>query len=232
MNKSVRSIIALYLISASCMNTSNLPVYEVKYLNEVYLIDDSIPGDDIWDKSITIRDFTLPWDDKVPPVTEFRALYDSNCFHFLYLAEDINLVIKDTFRSEIDVTSEDRVELFISKNKSMDEYFCLEIDPLGRILDYKASYYREFDEKWNVEGIKIISNFIPTSYTIEVSIPLESIESMGIDISKDFYMGLFRADYEKTDSGLKENWLSWVKPKIEKPDFHVPEALGIFRFMK
>jgi hypothetical protein len=152
--------------------------------------------------------------------------------YIFYKAEDHNLVIKDSLNNEIDIASEDRVELFLSKDNTMEEYFCVEIDPLGRILDYRASYYRKFDDQWDVDGIQVASKIDSQSYQIEVAIPLKSIAEMGIDISKDFYVGLFRADFENSVSGIKENWLSWVNPKITKPDFHVPEALGRFHFAK
>jgi hypothetical protein len=150
--------------------------------------------------------------------------------YIYYKAEDENQVIKDSVVYEMDIASEDRIELFFSNNKNMKDYFCLEIDPLGRMLDYKASFYRKFDNKWDIDGIRIASKINLNNYQIEAAIPLQSLLKIDIDISKDLFVGLFRADFNKTASGNEENWLSWVNPQTQHPDFHVPKALGIFHF--
>jgi hypothetical protein len=232
MKNSILLIVLLLLINISCNTEKKVPVYEVNYCIESNILLDGISDDNAWGKSITLQDFIFPWDDKTPPVTIFRALYDSTALYFFYKAVDQSLVIKDSLNNEMDIAFEDRVELYLSKDNTMKEYFCFEIDPLGRVLDYKASYYRILDDQWNVDGIQVASRIDSGSYQIEVAIPLNSLAEMGIDISKDFYAGLFRAEFENSISGIKENWLSWINPGISKPDFHVPEALGIFRFKK
>ncbi len=202
----------------------------VNYFSDDEIVIDGVPDDKAWERSTILRDFIYPWDDSTPPVTTFRSLYDSNSLYISYTAADQNLVIKDSLQNEMDIASEDRVELFLSNDTTMKEYFCFEIDPLGRVLDYKASYYRIFDDKWNVSGIRVVSRINSESYQIEAAIPLNSIAGMGIDISKDFYVGLFRADFNKLSSGKEENWLAWINPRTPNPDFHVPKALGIFHF--
>lgn len=226
------AIVLFSLIIISCMGKRKVPVYKVNYVNNHCIKVDGISDDDTWGRAIMLKDFLLPWKDDKPPLTIFRALYDTSNLYILFQAMDHNMVIKDSISNEIDIAKEDRVEIFISKNKTMDEYFCIEIDPLGRVLDYRASYYRKFDDQWCIDGILVGSKIYPESYKVEVSIPLKSIAKMGVDISADFYVGLFRADLENAVSGLKENWLSWVDPKTPKPDFHVPEALGLFHFAK
>jgi chondroitin AC lyase len=232
MKYSILSIVFFWLLCISCKTERELPVYEVNYSNEDEIVLDGMPDDKAWGRSTALKDFIFPWDDSTPPVTIFRALYNSNTLYISYTAVDQNLVIKDSLQNESDIAYEDRVELFLSKDTTMKEYFCFEIDPSGRVLDYKASYYRIFDDKWNVSGIQVASGINSESYQIEAAIPLNSIAEMGIDISKDFYVGLYRADFENLTSGIKENWLSWVNPEVSKPDFHIPETLGIFRFSK
>jgi hypothetical protein len=41
--------------------------------------------------------------------------------------------------------------------------------------------------------------------------------------------GLFRADYfHGKKNQIEERWISWINPKTENPDFHVPAAFGLF----
>ncbi len=214
------------------MGKRKVHVYEVNYVNNHSINVDGVSDEDTWEKAGKLKGFLMPWDKgKTPPVTMFQALYDSSTLYILFqAAEDQNLVISDSIINEIDIAKEDRVEIYFSKNKTMEEYFCVEVDPLGRVLDYSAAYHRKFDDQWDIDGMLVGSKLYPKSYQVEVAIPLKSLAKMGIDISADFYVGLYRADLENSVSGLKENWLSWVDPKISEPDFHVPETLGLFHF--
>ena len=61
------------------------------------------------------------------------------------------------FVQESDVEAEDRVEIFFSASKDMGQYYCMEIDPSGHVMDYSASYYRKFDYEWNFKSLEICS---------------------------------------------------------------------------
>lgn len=218
------------LISISCTAENEIPVYEVNYIDEHYNSLDGLLDDDAWGESKVLDKFFLPWEDNTPPLTIFQALYDSVNLYINFTTVDKNMVIKDSIIQEIDIASEDRVEVFLSSDITMKEYYCIEIDPVGRILDYKASFYRKFDDTWNLDGIQSTSKISSEGYQVKLTIPLYFLREKGINTDKDFYAGLFRADFEMSDSGLKEHWLSWIELKNPEPDFHVPEALGIFRF--
>ncbi len=219
-----------FLLFSSCTEKNKASVYKVNYVDHAYINVDGISDEDIWRKAVKLWDFRLPWERNTTPGTMFQALYDTCTLYMNFQAKDQNLIYIDSISNEIDIASEDRVELFLSKNNTMEDYFCIEIDPLGRVLDYRASYYRKFDDIWNVDGILTGSKISSGSYQVEVAIPLNSLEKMGINISKDFYVGLFRADLENSISGLKESWISWIDPGSHNPDFHIPKALGLFHF--
>ena len=40
--------------------------------------------------------------------------------------------------------------------------------------------------------------------------------------------GVYRAEFSMSDDGVQENWISWVDPGTEKPDFHVASSFGEF----
>ena len=44
--------------------------------------------------------------------------------------------------------------------------------------------------------------------------------------------GLFRAEFSHGDgnSPVIEDWIAWVDPGGETPDFHVPSAFGVLEF--
>ena len=76
-------------------------------------------------------------------------------FRFDVLEE--TLTLKDDFRSEMDVGPEDRVEIFFSHSGKLDTYVGAEMDPAGRMLDYKCTYYRKFDYDWNFKTLAVSS---------------------------------------------------------------------------
>ena len=181
-----------------------------------------------WKDANVLSDFCLPWDKKFAQETQFKATFDESYLYFLFYSKDSNLVVLENISEEQDIAKEDRIEIYLSASESLDEYFCFEVDPYGRVLDYKAKFYRKFDRKWNINQLIVESKITDDGFNTAMAIPLKALKEMNIDISKHFYVGLFRADLENSSSGLKENWISWVEPKTSEPDFHVPEALGLF----
>ena len=46
------------------------------------------------------------------------------------------------------------MEVFFARDAALSRYFCVELDPLGRVHDYAASLYRKFDSSWNCPGLR------------------------------------------------------------------------------
>lgn len=111
----------------------------------------------------------------------------------------------------------------------MGDYYCAEIDPRGKVMDYHAKFYRLFDFDWNFKGLKLGTYTGKDTYIVEGSIPLKSLEEMGV-ISPDgeIRFGVYRADYY----GPQEEqviWSSWIIPDAANPDFHIPSSLGVLK---
>ena len=137
------------------------------------------------------------------------------------------MVIKQDFTKERDVEKEDRVELFFSKDKEMNEYYCFEIDPVNRVLSYCSSYYRKFLFDWEPPaGFVTATSIHSGGYTVEGAIPLSFMEKLRND-DCSLYFGAYRAEFSKKDDGTTiENWLTWIDPQTSSPDFHVQQSLG------
>jgi hypothetical protein len=140
------------------------------------------------------------------------------------------VVVEKKFDAESVVDREDRVEIFFARGDKLKEYFCLEVDPLGRIHDYAASYYRKFDSSWSCRGIRTAGSITKQGYSIEGSIPLRTLETLGLPSQGSGHMlraGLFRAEFNHgPESAPEAHWISWIDPGTEQPDFHVPGAFG------
>ncbi len=186
-----------------------------------------------WQQAPVLRAFGFPWSLRAPPRTEFRALADEECLYFAFDASDGEVMVEDGFNSESVVDREDRVELFFAKDAGLERYYCLEVDPLGRVHDYAASHYRQFDSAWNCPGLRTKGLRYPGGYTIEGRIPLRSLaELLGREVAagSTLRLGLFRAEFRPGALGdAADNWLSWVQPAVNHPDFHVPSAFTDWR---
>ncbi|MDR3252780.1 MAG: hypothetical protein LBT35_04370, partial [Tannerella sp.] len=121
---------------------------------------------------------------------------------------------------------EDRVELFFSKDRDMNDYYCFETDAKGRVLSYRCSYYRNFDFDWDVPvGFAVAGSIRPGAYSVEGAIPVVFLKDF-LQNDEFIYFGAYRAEFSKKDGITVENWLTWNAPSTAKPDFHVPLTLG------
>jgi len=182
-----------------------------------------------------ITGFTFPWSDKPAPGTECRLRTDATRLHFAFVVEDRDLVVGDRWSGESTLDGEDRVEIFFAADAALRNYWCIEIDPLGRVHDYAAGHYRKFDSAWNCPGLQTSARRTADGYTLTGSIPLATLsELLGRPIARgsEVRLGLFRAEFyghdPRTRGEADDNWLSWVRPAVPQPDFHVPGALRIF----
>jgi hypothetical protein len=199
--------------------------------------------------AVVERHFTFPWKQGPAPRTEFRALCDENNLYFSFRVQDADIVILEDLNDKADEVFEDRIELFLSRDDRMNDYYCIEIDSRGRVLDYRASYYRRFDRSWKLQGLETKAASLADGYEIEGRIPRTSLAALGFPQFKPgarVLCGLYRAEFSRDRSGKPftpsdsihtlgrkldgpppiEDWMSWVDPHTKEPDFHVPASLG------
>lgn len=209
-----------YFINTGCGSDKDKP-YEIKYVNKVITVDGVLEKKE-WRSANPINGLYAPWDTVGYDKTFFRSFRSDRFFYFCFDVHD-PIIITHNFENELTVAREDRVELFFSATSDMSQYYCIEMDPLGRILDYSARYYREFDERWDFDNVIIATNYTRNGYVLEGCIPLKVFEKL--EIKDSFLMGVFRADFfnDKADDII---WYTWIDPDSKSPDFHIPSSLG------
>ncbi len=184
----------------------------------------------LWNKANKLLDFSSPWDsEKIRPI-EFKALCDSETLFFCFKVEDADIHIDTTDNTIGSINESDRVELFFRTDESLNPYYCLEIDPASRIMDFKAHPNKQFDFNWNwpSDDIKVKSAIDATCFTVEIAISLASLTKLGLLKDGKIETGIYRAKYNKQNDGSYEpTWITWVNPNTESPNFHTPSSFGI-----
>lgn len=162
------------------------------------------------------------------PATKAWLFWSSKNLTFAFEVVDPTLAGAKPSSNERDVDGQDRVEIFIWSGKPQDPYYCIEMASLGAIHDYKARFYRKFDDSWSPAGWKCRVTTTKDGYVVEGSLSRAAMASMGqkLRASQSFRLGLFRADFSKLRGD--PTWITWVDRKGE-PDFHVADSFGIGR---
>ena len=180
---------------------------------------------DDWKTTPLIIGLVEPWLGSQRDSTRFYACRDAE---FLYLLFDVTeeSLYYSIAEEERSVDNSDRIEFFICKDSLMHEYYCMEITPHGKVMDYKAEYYRKFDYEWTFDTLVLGTDIDDRKYYIEAAIPIKWLKRMGL-ISDDssIIFGVFRADFIEGEKSMI-NWYTWIDPSTRNPEFHVPAALG------
>ncbi len=203
-------------------------VYHVKAIKEPINIDGR-GTDPSWQQANNLDRFQDPWGLEEIQKTSFRAMHSEDYLHFLFVVEDSNIVAHGDPADKRGVLTADRVEIFFKSNGDMKPYYCLEMDPWGRVLDYRSNYYRqpEFDWEWPEEDLVVFASINPSGYIVEGQISLNSLREMNILEDGKIEAGVFRGDFSNVGSiDPVVRWITWINPDTEKPDFHVPTAFG------
>ena len=209
------------------------PIYQVKKIPDHQQLIDGKGTASLWTFANLLTQFSYPWNDGLPPTTQFRALRDSTFLYFIYHAMDAGISQKATLsRPVIDA---DRVEIFFKRADDMNPYYSLEMDALGRVLSTKNRFYRNIDMnwKWPAGHFELMASMNETGYVVEGKISLDSLRQLNLLDGNIIKAGLFRGEYFYGKNGIEEvKWISWVKPDSTVPDFHIASAFGVLELLE
>lgn len=188
--------------------------------NNAIVIDGKIDHKE-WDGSEMITSLVSPWEKREVPETVFYVCANKDYLYFAFHAVDKNIAASPSDKEE-DVALGDRIEIFFAGDKDLKEYYCLEIAPYGDILDYKASFYRNFDYQWDAPDLQVKTSVYGDGYIVEGRLPLSFLPEINDnrEEGKCFYMSIYRGDSAQYNDG-SILWLTWIDPNVEEPDFHL-----------
>jgi len=191
-------------------------------------------GNSLWNKAEVLTDFISPWDNKKKNKIEFRALWDTKNLFFCFTVYDKKVHIDEKDDSVDSIGNSDRVELFFRTDSSLNPYYCLEIDPTSRIMDFIAYPNKNFDFNWNwpKNDLTVKSHINSNNFTVEIAISIISLKNLNLIKGNKIEVGIFRAKYNEQENSIYEpTWISWVNPNTESPNFHTPTSFGVLNLM-
>ena len=183
-----------------------------------------------WKEANKLTDFSYPWEADKAPATSFAALWDGEWLYCLYHVQDDSVITLVKKNDKIEVGASDRVEIFMTRDSVMTPYYCLEMDATGRVLDYRAWFYRKMEYTWQWPNKQYIlkTTVLNDGYIVELAISIQSLNELGLLQNKRLRAGLFRAECKRISNGKADlRWISWVKPNSTRPDFHIYSAFGV-----
>lgn len=210
-----------------------MEIYKVNKIDDQELIITGKGQHPLWQEAVVLDRFLSPWHPVSGVDFEFRALYDSQNLYVSFQVPDDSLYLDKTDNSKKSVDNSDRVELFLRSDKRLDPYYCLEIDPLARVQDFRAYPNRQFDKAWNwpKKDITVKSYINSTGFCVELALRLASLKTMGLlHLDGTIEAGIYRAKYhQQPDGHYKPTWITWIDPHTEFPDFHTASSFGILQ---
>ncbi|GAA5221260.1 sugar-binding protein [Membranihabitans marinus] len=212
------------------MNLSCQSIPDNQYL--IRQIDPTTTDDWVsmdWTKGDELSEFKSPWTNNQNNGTSFVAVHDGQYFYFKYRVTDDNVLLYTDQNTRFDVLNSDRIEIFFRKNVEMDPYYCLEMDPLGRIYDYKAKLYRimDTDWRWPKDQLQVEATMLDDGYIFKGRISLSSLTDLGLINENIIEAGLYRGKCLSIEGDKAEfEWITWIDPNVDKADFHIASSFG------
>ena len=115
--------------------------------------------------------------------THFDCHSTAERVFFRFEVSDSTLTLTEPFTTERGVDPEDRVEIFFAPDAALEQpYYCAEIDAMGRVMDYKSCFYRQFDFGWDFLTLKTRAERTPGGYRVAGSVARAEISSLGLDL--------------------------------------------------
>lgn len=182
-----------------------------------------------WNSAEALTDFISAWDDEPIKRIEFKSLWNNTHLFFCFKVFDSEVHIDKTDDTVDSIGNSDRVELFFRTDAELNPYYCLEIDPTPRIMDFIAYPNKKFNFDWNwpQKDILVKSHKEKDYFIVEGQITLASLKEFNLIKNNKIETGIFRAKFnQQEDLFFEPTWISWVNPNTETPNFHTPTSFG------
>ncbi|MEM1441736.1 MAG: sugar-binding protein, partial [Verrucomicrobiota bacterium] len=132
-------------------------------------------------KAEPLTDFSFPWLKTPCPETAFRAVWNGLVLSFRFDVVDDDLVLAEKEDPGEGALGSDRVEIFFASSADLESpYYGAEMDPSGRVYDYKATHYRNIDPGWSFSTLIFGGRIHESGYRVSGQIRIEELEKLDL----------------------------------------------------
>jgi len=223
--------LGLALVWAGCAayNGTSMakPVLHVPRLDDPVAVDGRL-DEPLYQHAACVANLVIAGEPaRSPAATSAWLFWTADRLVFAFDCDDATPTASPATLNEHDVDPQDRVELFLWSGRQGDEYYCLELAPAGAVHDYRACFYRRFDDTWQPAAWEHAVRARPGGYVVEAALSRQAIKAMGFELraGERWRAGLFRADFDPAKPD-RPDWITWVDARTPQPDFHVAGAFG------
>ncbi len=182
-----------------------------------------------WASLPLLANLHYPWD-KDPSLakTFFKAYHTGKDLYFQFTAKADQVRIYRKVNNKLDVRFSERVELFFRTDASMETYYCLEMDPTLRVLDYSAKFYRKFNREWQwPTSLELSCRSQADAYILRGKLCLKTLSELNLLKGNILEAGIYRGHVLSLKGEEADiRWSSWLAPEAKEPDFHIPSSFG------
>ena len=207
--------------------------YKVNCIKGKEISISGMGNDPVWKKANSLTDFSSPWDSEAIKKIEFKALHNNKEVFFQFKVFDKEVYIHPSENKYNSINNSDRVELFFRSDENLNPYYCLEIDPSARVMNFKAYPNKKFDFNWNwpENDIKVISDRNANYFSVRIAISIQSFKDLSLLKENFIETGIYRAKYNKIENkkDYQPTWITWVNPNTIEPNFHIKSSFGILK---
>jgi hypothetical protein len=214
----------MHLLLCFLLAQSTVPRYEVKRAPKPIVVSGKL-DDPAW-KSASSIEFIFPWDFQTgaKQKTTAKLLWDDKYLYVGYNCDDTDITA--VYKERDDPTyKDDAVEIFINPMPSQTAiYYGLEMNARGTLYDYLMYDARYALKRFNLTGVKLLTNSNKGGWTLEVAIPWENFE----ELAKPPVSGtVWTANLNRWDGTEPNRRLSqWSDSQMKTPNPHAPKRFG------
>jgi len=170
--------------------------------------------------------------------TTAAAYFDDEMLTIVFAGVD-DRVVATHLQHDAPLYEEDVVEVFLAPSR-LEEYFEIEVNPLGTTFDARIESpdgkrsTMKTDLAWTCEGLfpgvrRTTGRLAGATLDVVIRIPFAALGRTAPADGETWRGNFFRIDREPA---LGDDFLAWQPTMRTPPDFHLPAAFGILRFLR
>jgi len=235
-------ILRLLLLACSILPSiaQTLPRYDIYRAAGRIVIDGKL-DEPAWQQAPAAGDFHFNWwREGEKEQTVAKILWDDENLYVAYYCHDKHIAAAVVERHG-PVSLDDAVEIFLSPNPDkLRNYYGFEMNAIGTMLNFIRADWYKGPFNWDPDGVRFRTSFHglrvkrdapeDKDWILELAIPLRNFEKDAAHMPPR-EGDTWRLNLNRAGGKTNAQYSTWSPVASDRPNFHVPEAFGLVRFV-